>query len=129
MSCDTCFYGSFVTKNSMVTFIFTFDPRNGQFQVKLGQIRSNFKTPNFLTKICFSCAVLSQDSNNVIHFYVRQLKCQNFVSKMRCHHLHLVFWPLHSQQQRHCFKILYAYCLYVSPDTIYSVFRLLFFIL
>ena len=58
----------------MVTLIFKFDPRKGQLQVKLGQIRSNFKIQNFLTKICLSCADLSQDSKNVIYFYVRQLE-------------------------------------------------------
>ena len=58
----------------MVTLIFKFDPRKGQLQVKLGQIRSNFKIRNFLTKIYLSCADLSQDSKNVIYFYVRQLE-------------------------------------------------------
>ena len=69
-------YGSSRTQNSMVTFIFTFDPRNGQLQVKLGQIRSNFKIQNFLTKICPSCADLSQDSKNVIYFMCDDYKCQ-----------------------------------------------------
>ena len=68
------FYGSFGTQNSMVTFIFKFDPRKGQLHVKLGQIRSNFKIQDFLIEICLSCAHLSQDSKNVIYFYLRQLE-------------------------------------------------------
>ena len=35
------------------------------------------------------------------------------ISKMWRHHLHLVFWPLHSQKQRYCFEILCACFLYV----------------
>ena len=58
----------------MVTFIFKFDPRKGQLQVKLGQIRSNLKIYNLLTKIGLCRAVSSQDSKNIIYFYVRQLK-------------------------------------------------------
>ena len=58
----------------MVTFIFKFDPRKGQLQVKLGQIRSNFKIQSFLTKTWLICADLSQDSKNVIYFFVRQLE-------------------------------------------------------
>ena len=67
-------YGSFKMQNSMVAFIFKFGPRNGQFQVKLGQIRSNFKIQDFPSKTCLSCKVLSQDSKTVIYFYVRQLE-------------------------------------------------------
>ena len=68
------FSGSFWTQNSMVTFIFKFDPRKGPLQVKLGQIWSNFKTQNFLTQVYLSCAVLSQNSKNVVYFYLRQLE-------------------------------------------------------
>ena len=57
----------------MLTFISKFDPRKGEFQVKLGEIRSDFKTQNFLTKTCLSCTVLPQYSTNVFYFYVRQL--------------------------------------------------------
>ena len=59
---------------TIVTLISKFDPRKGQFQVILGKIRSNFKTKKFLTKTCLSFPVLSQDSKNVIYFYVRQLE-------------------------------------------------------
>ena len=45
----------------MVTLIFKFETRKGQRQVKLGQIRSNFKVQHFLTKLYLSCAVLSPD--------------------------------------------------------------------
>ena len=118
------FYGSFWTQNSMVTLIFKFDQRKGQLQVKLGQIRSNFKLQNFITKICPSCAVLSQDSKKYIYFYVRQLKMPEIAFQLGIwtHYLYLFFfWPLHSQKQRYCLEILYACCLYVS-DHIYSGF-------
>ena len=68
------FYGSFGTQNTMVAFIFRFDPRKGQYKVKLGQKMSNFQNQNFHLKTCLSCPVLSQDSKNVIYFYVRQLE-------------------------------------------------------
>ena len=68
------FHGSFGTQNLTVTLIFEFDPRKGQLGVKIGQIGSNFKIQNFLTKTCLSCGNLSQDSKNVIYFCVRQLE-------------------------------------------------------
>ena len=72
-------YGSFGTQNLMVILIFIFDPRKGQVQVKLGEIRSNIKIQKFLTKIFLSCAELSQDAENVIYFYVRQLEMPKIV--------------------------------------------------
>ena len=69
-------YGSFGTQKTMVTFISEIDRRKGQFKVKLGQIRSNFKTQNFLTKTCLSYPLLSQDSKNVTYFFLRQLQIQ-----------------------------------------------------
>ena len=50
----------------------------GQFKVKLGQIRSNFQIKKY--KTCISYPVLSQDSKDVIYFYVRQLECQKVMS-------------------------------------------------
>ena len=47
VSCDTCFMGHLITQNSMKTFIFKFNPRNGQYQVKLGQ---NIKSEIFFKK-------------------------------------------------------------------------------
>ena len=73
------FYGSFGTQNLMVILIFIFDTRKGQVQVKLGEIRSNIKIQKFLTKIFLSCAELSQDAENVIYFYVRQLEMPKIV--------------------------------------------------
>ena len=64
------FYGSFGTQNLMVTFIFKFYPSKGQLLAKLGQLRSNFKILNFLTKTCLYCADLPQDSKKC-HFYVQ----------------------------------------------------------
>ena len=47
------FYGSFGTQNSMMTFIFKFDLRKGQFRVKLDQIGSKFQIRNFLIKYAY----------------------------------------------------------------------------
>ena len=65
--------------------------------VKLGQIRSNFQCQNLLTKTCLSCQVLSQDSKNVIHFYVQQLEKQKITFQKVASPLP-GFWPLHSQK-------------------------------
>ena len=71
-------YGSFVTQNTMVAFIFSFDPRKGQRKVKISQKRSTDQT--FLLKTCLYCPVLSQNSKNVI-FYVRQFKMPKIALK------------------------------------------------
>ena len=92
------FYGSFGTQNSM-TFIFKFDPRKGQFQVKLGQIWSNFKIPFFLQK--FAC---------LVQFCLRIKKRRLFLcttiinakitfQNVTSSPLH-GFWPLHSQKTK-----------------------------
>ena len=84
----------------MVTLIFKFDPRKGQLQVKVGQIGSNFKIQNFRTKACLSCAYLSQNSKNVIYFYVRQLKMPKMHFKnVTSSSLSVFFWPLRSQNK------------------------------
>ena len=57
------FYGSFGTCNSMVTFIFGFNPRNGQVQVKLVQTLKLF----FLSKYSLS-----------IQFWYRVKNCNSF---------------------------------------------------
>ena len=116
------FYGPFGTQNSMVTFIFKFDPRKGQLQVKLGQIRSNFKIQNFLTKICLSCADLSQDSKNVIYFYVRQLEMpQNAFQK--CDVITFTWFLGHCTAKNKDIALkfcLHVVCMYL--DNIYSGF-------
>ena len=38
-----CIYGSFGTQNATVAFIFRFDPRKGQYKVKLGKNGKNSK--------------------------------------------------------------------------------------
>ena len=43
---------------------------SGQTRVK----KVRFKIQNFLTKVCLSCEVWSQDSKNVIYFHVRHLE-------------------------------------------------------
>ena len=71
----------------MVTLIFKFDPIKGQLQVKLGQIRSNFKI--FLQNMPNMCRFFS-GTKNVIYFYVGQLEMgKNCISKMWHHHLYL----------------------------------------
>ena len=71
------FYESFGTQNWMLTFVCKFDPRKGQCQVRLGQIKSNFQVLNFTKKTCLSCPVLPQKYTDVINFYVRQLEMTN----------------------------------------------------
>ena len=129
------FYGSFGTQNLIVTLIFKFDPRKGQLEVRQGQspktpinkqrqgqIRSNFKIQNFLSKVWLSCADFSQDSKNVIYFYVRQLGMPKMHFKNVTSLPLPVFWPLHSQKQRYFFEILYACCLYASQSHIFRFF-------
>ena len=91
------FYGSFGTQNSMVTPISKFDPMKGQCQVNLGQIRSNFQFQNLLRKTCLSYPDLSQDSKNVIHFYVQQLEIPKIAFQKVTSPIP-GFWPLHSQK-------------------------------
>ena len=55
------FDGSFGTQNAMVTFIFIFDPRKGQCQVKLGQI-SRFKTGFQKLTVQFFLRILKMSS-------------------------------------------------------------------
>ena len=74
VSCGTCFMGHLGRKIWWWHLFFKFDARKDQLQVKLGQIRSNLEIQNFLTRICLSFEDLSQDSKNVIYFYVRRLE-------------------------------------------------------
>ena len=94
------FNGSFATQNSMMTFIFKFDPMKCQLQVTLGQLRSKFKIQNILTKICLPCAVLSQDSKKGHAFYLRPLQMQKNTFQKWSVITFTCFWPLHSQKQR-----------------------------
>ena len=70
--CATYVNGSFAMQKTMDGLISKFDPRKGQFHVKFDQIWSDFKIQNFLTATCLSYPVSSQDSKNVIYFYIRQ---------------------------------------------------------
>ena len=108
----------------MVTLIFKFDPRKCQVQVKLGQIRSNFKIKHFITHICLSCADLSYDSKNVIYLYVRQIEMPK-IAFQKCGVITFTcyfFGTLHSQKQIYCFEILYAWCLHVFRSHILRFF-------
>ena len=62
----------FLTQNSMVTFIFKFDPRKSQLQVKLGQIRSNFKIQIFLHEYAYLVQFWLRIPKMSFIFYVRQ---------------------------------------------------------
>ena len=68
---------SFGTQNSIVTFIFKFDPRKGQLKVKLGQTRSNFKIQNFFSKYAYlGQFCLRVPKKSFIFIYGKQ-ECQN----------------------------------------------------
>ena len=114
------FYGSFGTHNSMVAFIFKFEPRKGQLHVKQGQITSNFKIQNFLIQICLSCADLSQNSKNVIYFYVQQLEMQK-IAFQKCDVITFTWFSGHCTAKnkdialKFCVRVV---CMYV--DHIYS---------
>ena len=98
------------------------DPRKGQIQVKLGQIRSNFKIQNYLTKVCLLCSFVSGLPQNVI-FYVRQIEIPNIASQ-KCDVITLFcffFRPLHSQKR----DIALKFCLHVV--CMYSVHFIPFF--
>ena len=59
----------------MVVFIFRVDPRKGQYEVKLGQIKSNFQIKISLQKHAYLVQFrLWIHSKNVIYFYVGQLE-------------------------------------------------------
>ena len=115
------FYRSSGTQNSIVTFIFKVDPRKGQLQARLGQIRSNFKIQNFHFKICPSCAVLTKDSKNVIYFYVRQLKISKIAFR-KCDVIAFTFFCHCTVKNKDiALKIcMHVVCMY--HDHTYSVF-------
>ena len=54
-------YGPFGTQSSMVTFIFTSGLRTGQYQVKIGQVRPNYRIQNVVIKTYLS-SLLSLDA-------------------------------------------------------------------
>ena len=99
----------FGTQNSIVTFIFKFDPRKGQLKVKLGQIskfRISFQNMPILGSF------VSGFQKSLLFLYMATRNAKNCISKICHHYFYLLFWPLHSQKQRHCFEIWYARCLY-----------------
>ena len=117
------FYGSFGTQNSMVTFIFKLDPRKGKLQAKLGQIRSNFKIQNFLTKVYLSCtSFVSGFQKCHLFLCTTNRNAKNCISKMWRHHLYLFFFCHCTAKNKDialkfCFHVV---CIYF--DNIYSVF-------
>ena len=118
------FYGSFWTQKTMVTFISKFDPSKGQYQVKLGSIRPNFKIQNFPTHTCLSYSVLSQHPKKCYSFFMYvSWKCQKLHFKKWSHHhnqpeVNLLFLkstcyflPLYSQILRYCFVLGVFFCI------------------
>ena len=89
------FYGSLWTQNSMVAFFFKFDLRKGQMQVKLGQIRSNFKIQKILIKTYLICYDLSQNSKKCLLFLCTKIRItKHCISKIWRHHLYLFFFTI-----------------------------------
>ena len=120
MSCDT-FHGSFGTQNLMVILIFNFDPRKGQLQVKLGQIRSNLKIQKFsYQNMPVLCRFVS--GFQICHLSLCTIRnAQNCISKLCCHHLYLLFCHGTAKNKgialKFCMRIV---CMYL--DHINSVF-------
>ena len=82
-----------------------------------GQARSNkvkFPDSKFTYKNMLSSPALSQDSKNVIYFIARQLKMPKTAYKKVTSLPLPIFWPMRSQKEGYCFKILHACCVYVS---------------
>ena len=69
-------YGSFWTQKSMVAFIFHFDLRKRQCQVKLGKI---FKINIFLQRHAYLVQFCPRIPRNVIYFCDRQLDMPKIV--------------------------------------------------
>ena len=53
------FYGSFGMQNTMVAFIFRFDPREGQYKVKLDKKGQFFKITMFILNMPFLSSFVS----------------------------------------------------------------------
>ena len=87
-------FGSFGTKNSMVTFFFKFDPRNGQLQVKLGQIRPNFEIKIFLQNMPFLCSFASGFQKCRLLLCTAIKNAKKCLSNMWRHHLYLFFFAI-----------------------------------
>ena len=62
------FYCWFGTYNLIAMFIFKYNLRKDQCQVKLSQFRRNFQNVSFLLKTCLYCPVLSWDSKKCHSF-------------------------------------------------------------
>ena len=54
------FYGSFGTQNTMVAFSFRFDPRKGEYKVKLGQKGSNFQNKKYSKNMLIVSSFVSE---------------------------------------------------------------------
>ena len=108
------FYGSFGTQNSLVTVIFKFYQRKGQIPVKLDQIWSNFKIQNFLTQVCLSCAVLSQDSKKCHLVFVQQLEMPK-IALQKCDAITFAWFRGHCTSKnkdvaaKFCMRVVFMY--------------------
>ena len=115
-------YGSLGTQNSMVTLIFKYDWRKGQLQVKLGQIRSNFKNSKLSCKsMPILCSFVSVFQKCHV-FYVRQLEMPK-IAFQKCGVITFTCFFGHrtAKNKDIALKIcLHVVCMYF--DHIYSVF-------
>ena len=102
----------------MVTFIFKLDPRKGQLHVKIGYIMSNFKIQNFPLQICLSCADLSQDSKNVICFYVRQLEMPK-IAFQKCDVITFTWFSGHCTAKNKDIALKFCVRVFVSIPSMY----------
>ena len=117
------FYGSFGTQNLMVTLVFKFYPRKGQLQVKIGQIRSNFKKFKIflqkyadLVQICLRIPKMS-------YFCVQQLEMPKNHFKNVTSPLPVFFCHCTTKNKDIALKFCMRVCMCL--DHIYSVFFLI----
>ena len=123
LSCDTCFLGHLGRRiRCWHSFFKIWTEERSPSGQKFGQVGSNFRVQNVLTKICLSCAVLYKDSKNVIHFFGTTIRnAKKCLSKMWRRQLYLVFSHWTARKQDIVLKFCVSDgCMYL--DRIYSVF-------
>ena len=106
------FYGSFGAQNTMVAFISKFDPRKGEYEVKLGQKRSNFENKKLL-KHAYLVQFCLKIPKMLLIFTYGNLKCQKIIKKVTSSPLP-VFYHCTAKCKGYCFEIWYVCCLYVG---------------
>ena len=83
------FNGFFGTQKTMVKSISKFEPRKGQVQVKLGQIRSNFKIQNFFKNMPILSSFVTGFQKCDLFLRTSNRNAKNCISKKWRHHLYL----------------------------------------